>query len=82
MKYKNFGKTNLKACEPGLGCQSLGDGLYHRDDKESKKTLHKVFNYGVNFYDVSDLGEPDENVGALNAAPFSEDELKKIYSLA
>jgi len=54
MKYKNFGNTDLKVSELGLGCQSLGGGLYHRDDKESIKILHKAFEYGINFYDVSD----------------------------
>jgi aryl-alcohol dehydrogenase-like predicted oxidoreductase len=66
MKYKNFGKTDLKVSELGLGCQSLGGGLYHRDDKESIKTLHKAFDYGINFYDVSDhhsLGNSEKILG-------------------
>lgn len=66
MKYKNFGKTDLKVSELGLGCQSLGGGLYHRDDKESIKTLHKAFDYGINFYDVSDhhsLGNSEKIIG-------------------
>jgi len=66
MKYKNFGNTDLKVSELGLGCQSLGGGLYHRDDKESIKILHKAFEYGINFYDVSDhhsLGMSEKLLG-------------------
>jgi len=66
MKYKNFGNTNLIVSELGLGCQSLGGGLYHRDDNESIKTLHKAFEYGINFYDVSDhhsLGQSEILLG-------------------
>jgi aryl-alcohol dehydrogenase-like predicted oxidoreductase len=66
MKYNNFGKTDLKVSELGLGCQSLGGGLYHRDDKESIKMLHKAFDYGINFYDVSDhhsLGNSERLLG-------------------
>jgi len=66
MKYRDFGNTNLKVSELGLGCQSLGGGLYHRDDKESVRTLHRAFDYGINFYDVSDhhsLGNSEELLG-------------------
>jgi aryl-alcohol dehydrogenase-like predicted oxidoreductase len=66
MKYKNFASTDLKVSELGQGCQSLGGGLYHRDDNESIKTLHKAFEYGINFYDVSDhhsLGQSERLLG-------------------
>ena len=32
MRYKNFGNTDLMVSELGLGCQSLGGGLYYKDD--------------------------------------------------
>jgi aryl-alcohol dehydrogenase-like predicted oxidoreductase len=54
MKYKKFGSTDLNVSELGLGCQSLGGGLFYRDDRESIRTLHKAFECGINFYDVSD----------------------------
>ena len=66
MKYKILGKTDLKVSELGFGCQSLGGGLYHRDDKESIRTLQKAFDYGINFYDVSDhhsLGNSEKLLG-------------------
>jgi aryl-alcohol dehydrogenase-like predicted oxidoreductase len=66
MKYKIFGNTDLTVSELGLGCQSLGGGLYYRDDAESIITLHKAFEYGINFYDVSDhhsLGRSEKLIG-------------------
>jgi len=54
MNYRSFGKTDLNVSELGLGCQSLGGGLYYRDDRESIRTLHQAFDFGVNFYDTSD----------------------------
>jgi len=66
MKYKKFGNTELKVSELGLGCQSLGGGLYYRDDNESVKTLHKAFDNGINFFDVSDhhsLGNSEKIIG-------------------
>ncbi|MGH7801122.1 MAG: aldo/keto reductase [Thermodesulfobacteriota bacterium] len=54
MNYRSFGKTNLKVSEIGLGCQSLGGGLYYKDDREAIRTLHQALDSGVNFYDTSD----------------------------
>jgi len=54
MNYRSFGKTDLKVSEIGLGCQSLGGGLYYRDDRESIKMLHQALDSGINFYDTSD----------------------------
>lgn len=66
MKYKIFGNTDLNASELGLGCQSLGGGLYYRNDSESIRTLHKALDYGINFFDVSDhhsLGQSEILLG-------------------
>lgn len=54
MQYRMLGATDLNVSEIGLGCQSLGGGLYYRDDKESIRTLHQAVAAGVNFFDVSD----------------------------
>ena len=54
MNCRSFGKTDLKVSEIGFGCQSLGGGLYYKDDRESIKTLHQALDSGVNFYDTSD----------------------------
>ncbi len=54
MNYRSFGNTDLKVSEIGLGCQSLGGGLYYKDDQESIKTLLQAFDSGINLYDTSD----------------------------
>ena len=54
MQYRTLGATDLNVSEIGLGCQSLGGGLYYRDDRESVRTLHHAVAAGVNFFDVSD----------------------------
>lgn len=54
MQYRMLGATELNVSEIGLGCQSLGGGLYYRDDRESVYTLHQSVAAGVNFFDVSD----------------------------
>ena len=54
MEYRSFGKTDLKVSEIGFGCQSLGGGLYYKDDSESIMTLQQAFGSGINFYDTSD----------------------------
>ena len=66
MNYRSFGNTDLKVSELGLGCQSLGGGLYYKNDNESLGTLHKAFDYGINFFDVSDhhsLGNSEKILG-------------------
>lgn len=66
MKYRQFGNTELRVSEIGLGCASLGGGLYHRDDRESINTLLQAFDSGINFYDTSDvhsLGRSQELIG-------------------
>jgi aryl-alcohol dehydrogenase-like predicted oxidoreductase len=54
MHYRTLGATDLQVSELGLGCQSLGGGLYYRNDRESVRTLHAALDGGVNFFDVSD----------------------------
>lgn len=54
MNYRSFGKTDLKVSEIGMGCSSLGGGVFYRDAQESIMTLLKAFDSGINFYDTSD----------------------------
>lgn len=55
MNYRSFGKTDLKVSELGLGCASLGGGLYYNNERESLMTLSWAFDSGINFYDTSDI---------------------------
>src|SRR3990172_3135669 len=60
MKYNNFGNTDLKVSELGLGCQSMGGGLYYRDDNEFIKTLEKLKTQGkIRYYGITCLTVDD-----------------------
>jgi aryl-alcohol dehydrogenase-like predicted oxidoreductase len=66
MKYRRFGSTDLDVSVIGLGCQSLGGGLYHRDHAQSERVLMEAFEAGVTLFDVSDhhtLGETERLLG-------------------
>ena len=47
MESRQLGKTELRVSAIGLGCQSLGGGLYHRDDDESTRTIHQAIDAGI-----------------------------------
>lgn len=54
MKYNRLGKTDLLVSELGLGCQSLGGGLYYRNKDESLAMVRAAADSGVNFFDTAD----------------------------
>ena len=54
MNYRRFGATDLRVSELGVGGQSLGGGLFYRDDAESMRTLQEALDAGINFFDTSD----------------------------
>ena len=66
MNYRRLGSTDLMVSEIGFGCQSIGGGLYYKNNDESVKTLLDAFNFGVNFFDTSDhysQGESETLIG-------------------
>jgi aryl-alcohol dehydrogenase-like predicted oxidoreductase len=66
MKYRTLGKTDLRVSEIGFGCQSIGGGLYYKNDKESIKALNEAYDSGINFFDTSDhysLGDSEKLLG-------------------
>ncbi|MEX2149947.1 MAG: aldo/keto reductase [Steroidobacteraceae bacterium] len=66
MQLRRFGQSDLTVSELGLGCQSLGGGLYYRNDRESIRLLHRAIDSGINFFDVSDhhsLGRSEQLLG-------------------
>ncbi len=66
MKYRILGKTDLKVSEIGFGCQSIGGGLYYKNNSEALKVLNEAYDKGVNFFDTSDhysLGESEKLIG-------------------
>ena len=54
MNYRRLGATEIRISEIGLGCQSLGGGLYYRSKRESIAVVHLALDAGVNFFDTSD----------------------------
>ena len=54
MKYKRLGQTDIRVSEIGLGCQSLGGGLYYRSKAESIALVHRALDEGITFFDTSD----------------------------
>ncbi|HSR17232.1 MAG TPA: aldo/keto reductase, partial [Ignavibacteriaceae bacterium] len=53
MIYKILGKTGIKVSAIGMGCSGIGNSLHNRDVKESLKTLHEAFEFGINFFDTA-----------------------------
>ncbi len=49
-----LGATGLRVSVLGLGCSSLGGGVFYRNDAESIRLLNRAFERGVNFYDTAD----------------------------
>ena len=54
MRVNRLGQTDLRVSELGLGCQSLGGGLYYRSRKESLALVHRALDEGVTFFDTAD----------------------------
>jgi aryl-alcohol dehydrogenase-like predicted oxidoreductase len=50
MKYRSFGRTNLRVSEIGHGLWGMGDWLGSQDD-QSLRTLRLAAAHGVNFFD-------------------------------
>lgn len=54
MKYKTLGKTGIEVSAIGLGCQSLGGGLYYRSRRASTALVQRAVDEGITLFDTSD----------------------------
>lgn len=66
MDRRRLGNTTLEVSAIGLGCQSLGGGLYHRDDREAVRVLQRALDAGISFFDTADhysLGRSEALIG-------------------
>ncbi len=54
MLMKKFAKTDIKISQLGFGCWGIGKTMWiGADDAESKKTLHRAIEEGINFFDTA-----------------------------
>ncbi|SHE27254.1 Predicted oxidoreductase [Atopostipes suicloacalis DSM 15692] len=71
MKYEKLGNTGLDVSKICLGCMSFGDPDiwmhdWLLDEEESRKTIKKALNVGINFFDTANiysLGVSEEFLG-------------------
>lgn len=76
MRYRQFGKTDLRVSETGFGAWAIGGGAMigntaigwgEVDDALSKKAIYTALDQGINFFDTADiygLGHSEEILGA------------------
>ena len=71
MLMKQFAKSRYKISQLGFGCWGIGKTMWiGADDAESKKTLHKAIDSGINFFDTALVygnGHSEKLVGEVEA---------------
>ncbi len=69
MKYRVLGKSGIKVSALGIGCMGMSPGMYGEVNVEqSKKTLLRAFECGINFFDTADVygvGHNEELIGKI-----------------
>ncbi len=68
MKTKQLGKSNIQASQLGLGCMGMSDFYGAIDEIESRNTLLRALDLGVNFFDTADMygyGENEKLLGKV-----------------
>ncbi len=56
MKFRNFGRDQIKISEVGLGCWQIGNDAWGPvDDSATTKILEKSLEQGITFYDTADV---------------------------
>ena len=64
MKYRSFGKTDLKVSEIGFGCAPIGYTTGFEDDKACIDSVRNAIDLGLNFFDTSPVyGKSEINLG-------------------
>lgn len=69
MQYRELGRTGFKVSEVGFGAWGIGGDVWGAtDDNESKRTLHRAIDLGLNFIDTADVygdGHSERLVGQV-----------------
>jgi aryl-alcohol dehydrogenase-like predicted oxidoreductase len=53
LEYRPFGTTDFKVSPMAIGCMGMSGSRGPTDDSESIATLHRAFEWGINFLDTS-----------------------------
>jgi len=61
MQTRELGRSGLKVSAMGLGCMGMSAFYGTRDDDESRATIDRALELGLNFLDTSDMYGPHTN---------------------
>jgi len=80
MHYSNLGRCGLKVSRLGLGCMSFGlePRAWRLGEAESRATIHRALELGINFFDTADIygtGESEIVLGRAIADAGNRDEV-------
>jgi aryl-alcohol dehydrogenase-like predicted oxidoreductase len=68
MEKRRLGSHGLEVSELGLGCMGMSQFYGPRDDAESKATITRAIDLGINFFDAADIygaGHNEHLVGSV-----------------
>lgn len=74
MQQRKLGTQGLVVSEIGLGCMGMSEAYGPRDDDESIATIHRAIEFGITFFDTSDIYGPRTNEVLISKAlrPFRD----------
>ncbi|UCC49408.1 MAG: aldo/keto reductase, partial [Gemmatimonadota bacterium] len=61
MKTRRLGSRGLEVSQLGLGCMGMSDFYGPADEREAIATIHRAFEFGMNFIDTADMYGPFTN---------------------
>jgi aryl-alcohol dehydrogenase-like predicted oxidoreductase len=68
MQTRELGRSGLKVSAMGLGCMGMSAFYGTRDDNESRATIERALELGVNFLDTADMYGPHTNEMLISKA--------------
>src|SRR5215813_12136506 len=68
MRYNQFGTTQLRVSEIGIGCARFGGVFQSVTAAEVRRTLAQAMEQGINYFDTSDMYSQGESERLLGQA--------------